>query len=202
VGTTNTYAQDERCRPMASGNSGVSTQAGIDRARAGLIEVRQEGSRTVLATGPRYVGRQRLQARLVGAAMVVAGAILTPVFWWAILAAAAGGAFILFASFVIQSRPLLVIHDDQRLEPLSPGLAASVRLAQVSRIEGKHELHGWDPQSVIYAVLSDGRREALVIFRGTDDALSIEACRALGAVVRKPAQFTNQYGQTTDSETA
>jgi hypothetical protein len=70
----------------------------------------------------------------------------------------------------------------------------TLRIEQVWEIRGAYETQGWDPRSVLYAVMEDATEVAVLILPGTDEVLAEYACRTLGCLLDRPATYAGPFG--------
>ena len=183
---------------MSSRDAALRSTSTVNIASGGLLALNRDDNRTYLSTGETFRRRQLLQAMAASSLLLIGGAIFTLWSPWALFISAFGAAGLLQLPRMIRTQNLLaIISSEDRLQPLQASAGPPVPVSQITGIRGVHEIQGWDPRSVFYAVLADGSESEVLLFRGTDDALAIEACRLMGMALDRPAEFTNQYGEHT-----
>src|SRR5450432_715398 len=85
----------------------LSQYQGSDTDARGTIDIRQEGDRVVLLTGPNYIRRARGAVRYAGFALAAAGLIATAFNVCGLVAVVAGLAVARFGPASIKARRLL-----------------------------------------------------------------------------------------------
>lgn len=171
----------------------------IDCRQAARLCVHRDGDRLLFQTGEKSVRKSRLLARLMGAACMAVGIVSThmTVWGWLLLILGALAFFVL----PLLARTAVYLEISAAEEPgqirvfphvACPGIV--LPLTQVSAIRGIYETQGWDPRSVLFAVLADGSEVPLLTLPGTDEALAEHACRTLGLLLDCPSTYTGPFG--------
>ena len=160
-----------------------------------LLEARRKGDRVVLATSGGCVDRSRRKARGGSLAAAVAGVLAAQYSPWGWLLAIGG----LLALVVLPGRlrPARLLEIDLGrglLIPCRHAAGATPDVTSVCLLRGVYETQGWDPRSVVYAVAEDDTATPVLILSGTDEKLAEQACRALGALLDRPATYAGPAG--------
>ena len=183
-----------------TGDGTVQTDLSFERrvsaVGAGLVEVRGGGAALELWLGSRFVGKQRMQARIVGGVLAACGIVATVLSPWSLLLTAVGLAVLVGAPALFRQRALITINRETGWM-WGMGNSDEIEVARISQIRGTHEIQGWDPRDVILAEMDDGSRVEVISFRGTNEALALDACRALAQEIGRPTDYTDQYGNRT-----
>lgn len=166
------------------------------------IAFRREGAAVVVATSAYHVRMRRRLLRAAGLAGILATLVLGRQGAWTMPTMAPGLlglAALALASRLIRPTDLLRIDaGEHRLVVLQQAAKAGavLPLSEIDAIEGRYEVFGWEPRSVVYATGTALERTPVLVLSGTDEPLAVYVCRMLGDLLAVPARYTGPYGDT------
>jgi hypothetical protein len=172
----------------------IAPENGLARAR---LHIEHDGTHLIFFTGASDIQRTRLLTRIGGLLGIAAGLALATRSPWGLAVAAAGALSAVYGPRLIRPVRLLEVDSEQeRLLVVQPAAGAGARICikQIAELRGVYETQGWDPRSVIYAVLLDGTQVPVLIFPGTDEPLAEYACRTLGLLLDLTATYAGPFG--------
>lgn len=176
--------------------SGIAPEVEADGA---LMQVQRVGDTLVFSMGQCYVRKSCLQARLAGGAGVVVGLMLAQSSLWGWALAILGLLAFVFLPRLIRPARLLEIDGEQgvvRVVQPAVGAGTVVSIVHIVALNGVYETQGWDPRSVIFALLDDGTTAPLLVLSGTDEALAEYTCRTLGLLLNRTATYIGPFDTT------
>jgi hypothetical protein len=155
-----------------------------------LLQIVQSGEYIEFSTGRRYLRR----TRAAGFLCAVAGAAWTWFTFWAWPVVILGIVVARYAPNAVRPVCLLRMSTEDGLLAECAASGTAVAGRPLIAIRGRYETQGWDPRSVIYALIEEGYEIPILIFGGTDEPLAEYACRALGFLLVVPATYSGTEG--------
>ncbi|HLJ56891.1 MAG TPA: hypothetical protein VKT77_17760 [Chthonomonadaceae bacterium] len=163
---------------------------------AGQIEVRRDGSRLALFTGPAAVNRSRVYTRAVGVIAAAGGIFLLHYSGWFLPLIAFGVAVALFAGKLVNARRLVEIDTAVRSHAEGSQRGPGLDVEQVRAVRGVYDTKGWDGFTTVSAEQDDGMDVPLVILMGTDEQLAECLCRTPGLLFDCPSTCAGPFGSS------